>query len=129
MNAVLFLPQKSLDAWLEDGRVDLGGDALIFTADHSKFPVVPAVHLTEVVDGQDAQKLVGKVKAVEALRLSGAEISMGAVVLGETAYQTVDGFMVTVPVADQAAANPAKPAAKAGGEADLLAQFILDKLS
>jgi len=131
MNAVLFLPQASLDRWLDEGHVDMGNDALIFTADHASFPAVSAVHFTQLVDGQDTQKLVGKVKAVEALRLSGAEVSLGAVVLGESAYQTEDGFMLTVPLPERASARPAsKPAANASGqEADLLAQFILDKLS
>lgn len=131
MNGTLFLPQANLDPWLEAGDVDMGQDALVFTADHARYPAVPAVRFIQVVDGQDTHALLGKVKAVEALRLGGAEISLGAVVMGETAYQVEEGFMLTVPLPAPAASAPQKPAAAkpSGQEADLLAQFILNKLS
>lgn len=132
MNGTLFLSQASLDQWLEAGHVDMGQDSLIFTADQSKYAAVPAVRFLELVDGQDAQKLLGKVKAVEALRLGGAEISLGAVVLAETAYQVEEGFMLTVPLPERSNARPPTkpaPAKPNGQEADLLAQFILNKLS
>jgi len=131
MTGVLFLSQAQLDTWLNTGLVDMAQETLTVTADNATFPIVPAVHVKSVVDGQDSQKLVGKVKAVEALRMGGAEISLGAVVLGETAYEVDDGFMVTVQLPDRPSARPpSKPTpAKQGGEADLLAQFILNKLS
>ena len=131
MTGVLFLTQNNLNTWLENGDVDMGQDALIFTADKSSYPMVSAVHFKKVVDGVDGQKLVGKVKATEALRLGGAEISMGAVVLGEAAYEVDDGFMLTVQLPDRPAGRPPSRAVpKANGqEADLLAQFILNKLS
>ena len=105
----------------------------MFTADGARFPAVQAVRFTELVDGQDAHKLVGKVKAVEALRLGGAEISLGAVVMGDTAYQVEEGFMLAVPLPAATVPRPpsqkAAPAKPGGQEADLLAQFILNKLS
>lgn len=128
MTGALFLPQANLDQWLDEGHVDMGQDALIFTADRTEFPLVPAVRFKAVVDGGDAKGLIGKVKAVEALRMGGAEVDVGAVVLGESAYEVEDGFMVTVQLPDRAPkAAAAKP--KGGQEADLLAQFILNKLS
>ena len=131
MTGVLFLSQAQLDTWLNSGLVELAQETLTVTADNATFPVVSAVHVKAVVDGSDGPKLVGKVKAVEALRMGGAEISMGAVVMGDTAYEVEDGFMVTVQLPDRPNARPpSKPAPAAkGGEADLLAQFILNKLS
>jgi hypothetical protein len=134
MNGVLFLPQSKLDAWLDEGQVDMGQDTLIFTADRSEIPMVPAVRFTKAVDGADPNKLVGKVKAVEAMRLGGAEVTAGAVVLGEVGYEVEDGFMLTVPMVAAGPRGPTTqsklPAAKPSGkEADMLAQFILDKLS
>jgi len=131
MTGVLFLSQSQLDTWLNAGLVELAQDTLTVTADNASFPVVPAVHVKAVVDGTDSAKLVGKVKAVEALRMGGAEISLGAVVLGDSAYEVDDGFMVTLQLPDRPSPRPpSKPAPTAkGGEADLLAQFILNKLS
>jgi hypothetical protein len=129
MTGVLFLSQSHLDRWLESGQIDMGQGALTVASDKSSYPVVPAVHFKSVVDGQDGPKLVGKVKAVEALRLGGAEISLGAVVLGESAYEVEEGFMVTVQLPPSARPG-SRPGPKASGqEADLLAQFILNKLS
>jgi hypothetical protein len=133
MNGVLFLAQNQLDAWLDEGHVDMGADVLIFTADRSEIPMVPAVRFLKAVDGADPNKLLGKVKAVEAMRMGGAEVSQGAVVLGDVGYEVEDGYMLTVPMVAPAA-RPATlgklPAAKPSGkEADMLAQFILDKLS
>lgn len=129
MTGALFLPQASLDAWLNDGHVDMGQDALIFTADRSQVPMHPAVRFAQLVDGKDAQQLVGKVKAVDALRELGGEVSLGTVMLGDAAYQVDEGFLLTVELPAKGASS-ARPASKAAGqEADLLAQFILNKLS
>jgi hypothetical protein len=126
MTGALFLPQPSLNAWLEDGHVDMGHDALIFTADRTQIPAVPAVRFAQLVDGQDGQRLMGKVKAVEALRLIGGEVSLGTVMLGDAAYQVDEGYLLTVELPARAARPPPKGS---GQEADLLAQFILNKLS
>lgn len=130
MTGVLYLPQATLDTWLEAGHVDLGSETLIFTGDQSTFPVVSAVWFKSLIEGQDVQKLLGKVRAVEALRMGGAEVSMGTVVLADTAYEVDDGFMVSVPLPSTPARPPSKPSPQVSGqEADLLAQFILGKLS
>jgi hypothetical protein len=131
MTGVLFLSQASLDQWLEGGQADLGHDTLTFTADKSSVPLVNAVHLTKVVDGPDGAKLLGKVKAVEALRMGGADISLGTVVMADTTYEVTEGYMVTVQLPERPGARPpSRPVQKANGqEADLLAQFILNKLS
>jgi len=130
MTGVLYLPQATLDVWLEAGHVDLGTETLIFTADQATFPVVSAVWFKNLIEGEDQQKLLGKVRAVEALRMGGAEVSMGTVVLADTAYEVDDGFMVSVPLPSAAARPQSKAAPQVSGqEADLLAQFILGKLS
>ena len=132
MNGVLFLPQTTLDQWLDQGQVDMGNDSLIFTQDRSELPSVPAIKFSKVVAGTDTHKLVGKVKSTEAMRMGGAEISMGAVIMGEVAYETEDGFMLTVQMVQPGVKSNTQgrmAAAPKGKEADLLAQFILDKLS
>jgi hypothetical protein len=132
MNGVLFLPQSQLDHWLDEGQVDMGNETLIFTGDQTEFPLVPAIHFRRVVEGNDSHRLLNKVKSVEAMRMGGAEVSLGAVVLGEVAYEVEDGFMITVPMVSSAKPQTQSKLAAAkpsGKEADLLAQFILDKLS
>lgn len=133
MNGVLFLAQGQLDGWLDEGVVDMGNETLIFPDEGAEFPMAAAVRFVSVVDGSDQNKLLGKVKSIDALRMGGAEVSVGAVVLGEAAYEVEEGFMLTVPAHAPKVTVPsmaAKPASKASGrEADLLAQFILDKLS
>jgi hypothetical protein len=129
MNSVLFLSQKDLDHWLDEGHVDMAQESMIFTSDKSQVAVIPAVRFMKIVAGTDQHKLIGKVKAVEVMRMGGADCSLGAVVLPDAAYEVEDGFMVTVPTATTAPAASPAAAKPAGKEADLLAQFILDKLS
>ena len=117
----LFLPQGQLEEWaladkadVHEGRLKVAGEA------GPGFPVVPAVHFVRLVTGADEQGLVAKVKTESQLGRLGAEQMADSVLLGESAYEVVSGYVTEV------AAPP--PPEKPGSEADLLAAFLLDKL-
>jgi hypothetical protein len=155
MSVKLFLPQTTLEEWAIDEQADLISDELTLLPSKSVFRVVPAVHFQRVVSGEDAQFLVGRVKTVTQLETIGAEHLAGSVILGETAYDVVEGYVteaaspaatqtgaaaqgrppisaprapdpITVPM--PVPAGDQHPAAVVANEADLLAAFILDKL-
>ena len=100
MNSVLFLSQKDLDHWLDEGHVDMAQESVDLHLGQEPGGGDPcgSVH-EEIVAGTDQHKLIGKVKAVEVMRMGGADCSLGAVVLPDAAYEVEDGFMVTVPTA------------------------------
>jgi hypothetical protein len=119
----LFFPQPLLDAWLVDERVDLEDKELLLRDEKRRYVIDEAFHVVREVDGGDRQGLVGTVKTREQLAALGAEVFEGSMILGDSAYDVVPGF-VGEPVGT---ADAGSPSADVGDE-DLLAQFLLKSL-
>lgn len=120
------MPHKTLEDWSLSDKADLQDGKLLVKEPHSTHPVVAAVHFHKLVSGDDTQGLLGRVKTTEQLQALKAEHFADSCLVGEAAYEVVEGYVTEVqaPVA-------AKPEAKkksGSPEADLLAAFILDKL-
>ena len=97
----VFFPQEALDMWIEEGRIALVGDELTASAEGRRFELESAVRfISEVASGEDPNELVGKVKTVEQLAVMGAEHAGGSVILGDNAYEIVDGFLGALIPAD-----------------------------
>jgi hypothetical protein len=142
----LFVPQTVLDKWSEQGKVSVDGHVLTLLAEGKSFALTSAVRFLKMEAGEDAARLLSKVKTTDALKNMGAEHYMDSVILGDAAYQVQQGFLADASVLRAAAAAapvrappppPADaveaPAARAqpqqqGQEQDLLAQFLLDNL-
>lgn len=124
----LFLPQTTLEEWALADKADIKEGKLVVAEEKdTAYPVVPAVHFLRLVSGTDDRKLVSKVKTEEQLVGWGAEHLADSVILGETAYEVAPGYLAEVPT-PKAEGKPGDKK-KASPEADLLAAFILDKLS
>ena len=129
----LFVPQQLLDVWLSEERVEVQGEVMITRPEAQRFQLLTAVLFkAEVTGTPDAHDLVGKVKDVEQLAVMGAEHYAESVILGDNAYECVEGFTGTpaeaesVPtgssLADATMAALGEPAST--GEMDLLARFL-----
>ncbi len=121
----LFLPQKTFEDWMLQEKADLEDGNLVLKDPPSVHPVTSAVHFTKLVSGEDTQALVGRVKTEAQISTFGGEQMADTVIVGESAYEVVPGFIAEVQAPAPAKADPKK---KASPEADLLAAFILDKL-
>jgi len=129
----LFVPQAMLDLWLSEERVEVEGEVMITRPEGQRLELTTAVLFKEEVTGSpDAHDLLGKVKDLEQLAEIGAEHYADSVLLGDNAYQVVEGFAGT-PLADDdavigdslSAAARALTGERAGsGEIDLLARFL-----
>lgn len=118
----LFLSQATLEEWALADRADVQERHLLIHEEGRKLPVEDAVHVARLVSGLDEQKLLHKVKTRAQLDALSAEQLADSVLVGESAYDVQQGYLVELPDADFAAAlQPEK-------ETDLLAQFLLDKL-
>ncbi|HET9452291.1 MAG TPA: hypothetical protein VFO83_15480 [Aggregicoccus sp.] len=115
----LFLSQTQLEEWALADKADLQDDQLVIAGESTRVPVVPAVHFVKLVSGSDDHALVAKVKTEPQLQSLGAEQMADSVLLGESAYEVVPGY-----VAEVAAPAPRKNAP----ETDLLAAFLLNKM-
>ncbi len=94
MNNRVFFPQDVLDEWIVDGRIELSGGELTITAEMRVFRVAEAVHiLGEVTGAEDVHELVGRVKSRAFLGELGAEVLQGSMLIGDNAYDVVEGFM------------------------------------
>ena len=138
----LFVPQSVLDKWVDHGRVEVEGRVLTLVREKKSFQLTGAVRFVAMEAGDDAAKLLGKVKTLDALKQMRAEHYMESVILGESAYKVQQGFLAEANALRRAvgmkAAAAGEPAAKKGvvqkqhgaeaGEQDLLAQFLLENL-
>jgi hypothetical protein len=119
----LFLPQAQLEEWALEDKADLRDGKLVVMAEGGNtYPVVPAVHFLQLVSGEDTHKLVARVKTEPQLQSLGAEQMADSVLVGDSAYEVVPGYVTEVPVTASSADN------KPSSEADLLAAFLLNKM-
>ncbi len=120
----LFLPQTQLEEWALEDKADVKDGVLVVTGETGVYPVIPAVHIVQLVTGEDTNRLVAKVKTEQQLESLGAEQMADSVLLGETAYEVVPGYVAEVPSPSDASSEDGK----AGSETDLLAAFLLNKM-
>lgn len=91
--ARVFVPLQQLEDWLSDGRAELTGDVL--TMGGQRFAVGSGVRfLAEVAGGADELSLVGRVKSADQLISMEAEHAGDSVVLGDNAYQVLEGYVL-----------------------------------
>lgn len=120
----LFLPQAQLEEWALEDKADVKDGVLVVTGEEGVYPVTPAVHIVQLVTGEDDNDLVARVKTEAQLQALGAEQMADSVLLGDTAYEVVPGYVAEVPSPSDAGSADGKP----GSEADLLAAFLLNKM-
>lgn len=90
----VFVSQETLDRWLSDERVEVEGEIMTLLPERKRFRLTSAVHfLREVAEGGDSQALVGKVKDLGQVSRFGGDHCSGSVVVGDDAYEVVDGFL------------------------------------
>jgi hypothetical protein len=131
-----FIPQATLDSWMDQGTVDLQTDKLVEVATRKEFALREAIYFVKVESGADDRGWTNKVKTLEEVRGSGAEHYMTSVIDGETVYVVDPGWvaedeeLAAVAAAPAPASTGARPGMKGKNpEADALAQLLLDKLS
>ncbi len=136
----LFWPQNILDEWMVDEKIAMEGDSLTITEEGKTYKVAQAVYFSaDVGDGDDAFHLVGRVKTLSALEKIGAECYMDSVILQESAYQVVGGFVGELTEADDLSitrprlpSGAARPAVRneedERNDKELLAKFLIENL-
>lgn len=123
----LFLPHKTLEEWSLSEKADLVDGKLLVKDSKTTHPVSPAVHFSKLVSGEDTQGLLGRVKDAAQLSALNAEHFADSCIIGEAAYEVVEGYVTEVVAAAPAGKGDGKKKTQSP-EADLLAAFILDKL-
>jgi hypothetical protein len=132
----VFFPQEALDHWLVDGRVEITGSELTIPNERRRYRLVEAVRVVSVEPGyEDPDELIGKVKTVLYLTELGAELLGDSMVLNDSAYRVVAGWLGT-PVGtlaehraerqEQRVSRP--PAPPHGSDEELLADFLARNL-
>jgi hypothetical protein len=126
----VFFPQTALDEWLADARVELRNEELLIKSEDRKYRIIEGIRvLREVSGAADSHELVGKVKSKAFLLELGAELLESSMIMGDNAYDVVQGF-VGAPVGAivQQPATPSGKASSATTDEDLLAAFLATKL-
>lgn len=107
--AAVFITNAMLTQWSDQGKVRLDDTTLTLLQESRTVKLKPAVRFTKTIDGSpDPNGLLGKVKTTEQLTEMKAEHYLDSVILGDTGYQVVEGFMGDLsPPPKGAAATPA----------------------
>lgn len=132
MLTLRFLPQSTLDAWVDEGKVDLRPDRVVELATRAEFPAREALRFVKLESGADTAGLLHKVKPLAQVKALGAEYCLTSVILDETVYEVVPGWIAEVPAVPgtpPVAKAPEKRVEPQNDEADMLARLLLDKLS
>lgn len=125
MRTRAFFPQTALDEWVSENRVDIKGEELTLKEEGRRFRIIEAVRvIREVTGADDPHELLGRVKTRAFLAELGAELLEGSMILGDNAYDVVQGF-IGAPLgtfADWKKTAP-KAAAKLNSDEEILAAF------
>lgn len=93
--ARVFVPQQTMESWLASDRATLVDDTLRF--EEYEFRAEPAVRfVSEVAGGADELGLLGRVKSRAQIAPHAPEHTPGAVLIGENAYEVVDGYALSL---------------------------------
>ncbi|MBN2342150.1 MAG: hypothetical protein JXX29_12010 [Deltaproteobacteria bacterium] len=133
----LFWPQEMMDEWIVDEKASIEDDLLTIIDEKVSYKLSQAVHfVSDVGDGEDQHKLIGKVKELSTLMEMGCEHYMDSVLIEDSAYQVVQGF-TGVPIVEtsqqskQKGSDSKKQSLSKSEDSDdreLLANFLLDNL-
>jgi hypothetical protein len=115
----IFFPQAMLDILVQLEKIDLDGEQIVLTDGGYHYTVEEGVHVTrEVTTGEDPARLCGKVKSrAELAEQLGAELLGSSMLLDDSAYDVVPGFL----------AEPANEP-KAGAPPELAVIMALQKI-
>ena len=137
----LFWPQGLLDQWIVDEKISLEGERLTIIQENRTYQVSQAVHFVkDVGDGEDTPKLLGRVKELKVLQEMGAEHYMDSVIIEDSAYEVVNGFIGELfsietterrgagDIADAVAEHAGSTEEDKDDDKELLARFLIENL-
>jgi hypothetical protein len=113
----LFIAQQTLDAWVDQDKVEFNANVMTIKADGRSFKMVEAVRFVKVEgDEEDQPGLLGRVKTNEQLKTMGAERYRDSVLYQDIAYKVQEGFIGEVFLRDKPVAEeePVKLAVQKG---------------
>jgi len=89
----MFLPQSTLEAWVDAGTAHMDGDGVVVRATGERFDLEPAVRFVETLPEQEASQLLDRVAAVSAVVESGGELLGDSVLFGDAGFTIEHGFI------------------------------------
>lgn len=126
----LFVSQAVLDRWLGEERVEVNGEELTLLPERHRFDLKTAVLFKEEVTGAgDSLSLIGRVKDVDQITALGGDYSAGSVIIGDLAYEVVEGLAGTpvTKAADLSSAISTLSGEERPAELDALAKLFLER--
>jgi len=130
-----FVPQSKLDSWADLGKITLTGSTLCILDEDLSLTLTPAVRFLSLLEGQDSNGLIGKVKAETYVRDIGGEVVTDSCLVGDTAYQVEPGFLAEPEGAggkgggvDSRKGGAAPGKAGSSGKTAALTRFLLESL-
>ncbi len=102
MTEYVFIAQQTIAAWLDQEKITFVDNIMTIKSDRRQFRLQEAVRFLNIEEGEDAARLVGKVKTVDQLALLKAERCHDSVIFQDSAYKVQEGFIGEVMLKDTA---------------------------
>ena len=90
----VFIPQNIIDNWLNENRIEIKDDRLIFSDKKFVYKIEPAYYFIKETSGNtDRYKLIGKVKSKREIEKMKGEIFLDSVTIGDNCYEVIEGYL------------------------------------
>jgi hypothetical protein len=126
MTEYVFIAQQTIAAWLDQEKITFVDNIMTIKSDRRQFRLQEAVRFLNLEEGEDAARLVGKVKTVDKLALLKAERCHDSVIFQDAAYKVQEGFVGEVMLNTQSISE--KESHDGPSDEELLKKFLLKNL-
>jgi len=92
----MFLPQSTLESWLDSERAHMDGRQLTVSRSGERFDLEPAVRFVEALPDPAPSRLVGRVATERVIVAAGGELLGDSVLFDDAGFTVVPGFIASV---------------------------------
>lgn len=92
----MFIAERTLEAWLDTGNVDVDAEVVRLNNHGRQYALEPAVRFLSVVPEGAAPDLIGKVLTTKRIAELGGELMGDSVLFGEAAFEIEAGYVGTL---------------------------------
>ena len=93
LSSRMFVPQATLEAWLESERADMDGRSVTVRATGARFDLEPAVRFVETLPDPVPSRLLGRIVPERAIVAAGGELLGDSVLFGDAGFTVEPGYV------------------------------------
>lgn len=89
----MFVPQITLESWLDAGTADMEGRAVVVRATGERYHLESAVRFIETIPGRESSALLDRIATEAEVVAAGGELLGDSVLFGDAGFVVEPGFV------------------------------------